>query len=224
MTHGSYKALIGLAAALLLSGCAGVAPRDRASFEPPAPSAMPDYRPVDGSIYSRASARPLFEDLKARNVGDLLTIVLVESTNASKSASTTTNKESSVDMPLPTIFGSNKGKQIFDNSVEANRDFSGAGDSSQSNSLSGTITVSVVDVYPNGNLLVRGQKSVWLNQGEEYVQISGIVRPEDISADNRVSSNRVANARIAYAGTGALADANAQGWLSRFFNSPIWPF
>jgi len=156
-------------------------------------------------------------------VGDLITIALTENTNASKSATTTTNKESSVEMPLPTILG-RTGNRIFDNEIEAARDFSGSGDSAQSNRLSGTITVSVVDVYPNGNLLVRGQKNMWLNQGEEYVQVSGIVRPEDIAADNTVPSTRVANARIAYAGTGALADSNAQGWLSRFFNSPIWPF
>lgn len=208
---------------MLLGGCTGLPPRDDASFEPPPPAAQPDYQPVHGSIYSRATARPLFEDTKARNVGDLLTIVLTENTDASKTATTTTNKESSVDMPLPTILG-REGNRIFENELEAGRDFSGSGDSAQSNSLTGTITVSVVDVYPNGNLLVRGQKNVWLNQGEEYVQVSGIVRPEDVSAANTVPSTRVANARIAYAGTGALADSNAQGWLSRFFNSPIWPF
>jgi len=223
MTDSGSNLLIALTTAFLLSGCTGLPPRDQGSFEPPPPSAMPDYQPVDGSIYSRATARPLFEDIKARNVGDLLTIVLTESTNASKSATTTTNKESALDMPLPTLFG-RQGNKVFNNEIEAGRDFSGSGDSEQSNSLSGTITVSVVDVYPNGNLLVRGQKNVWLNQGEEYVQVSGIVRPEDISADNTVPSTRVANARIAYAGTGALADANAQGWLSRFFNSPVWPF
>lgn len=228
MTNRCCFMLVSTAAALLtltlLSGCAGAPPRDSAEYEPTLPRSYEQERAASGSIYHDGSARLLFEDLKAHNVGDLVTIVLTESTNASKSASTNTSKESSVEAETPTVFGTIKGKDIFNQQIGMNRDFAGSGDSSQSNSLNGTVTVTVAEVYPNGNLLIRGQKRVWLNQGEEYVRVSGIVRPSDIRPDNTVLSTRVADARITYSGRGAVADSNAAGWLSRFFQSPIWPF
>jgi len=108
--------------------------------------------------------------------------------------------------------------------VDQQREFNSQGQSQQSNSLIGNITVTVIQVYPNGNLLVRGEKAVGLNQGYETIKISGIVRPYDIRADNTVLSTQVADVRVEYRGKGALADANRQGWLSRFFSSVIWPF
>lgn len=228
MTNRCCFMLVSTAGALLLltllSGCAGTPPKDLAEYEPTLPRSYEQERAASGSIYHDGSARLLFEDVKAHNVGDLVTIVLTESTNASKSASTNTSKESSIEAETPTVFGSIKGKDIFNQEIGMNRDFAGSGDSNQSNSLTGTVTVTVAEVYPNGNLLVRGQKRVWLNQGEEYVRVSGIVRPSDIRPDNTVLSTRVADARITYSGRGAVADSNAAGWLSRFFQSPIWPF
>jgi len=104
------------------------------------------------------------------------------------------------------------------------RDFSGDGASSQQNSLSGEITVTVERVLSNGNLMIRGQKNIGINQGSEYIKLSGIVRPQDIRSDNSVVSTRIANAHIVYGGQGVINDANNQGWLARFFNSPVFPF
>jgi flagellar L-ring protein precursor FlgH len=211
---------LAVAALLALAGCDTL----EARLESP-PPALPDLpvadAPPPGSIYSAASSLALFEDAKAHNVGDLLTIKLVESTSARKSASTSTSKEDSDALGNIGVFG----HTIHTNSsVSAKRAFDGKGDSAQSNSLSGSVTVAVVQRLPNGNLLVRGEKQLRLNQGSEFVRLEGVVRPADIGTDNTVTSDRIANARVAYAGRGALADANAQGWLTRFFNSPWMPF
>ena len=186
---------------------------------------MRDNNP--GSIYSANSSFVLFEDPKARVQGDLLTVLLIEKTQAQKKASTSTSKTSSVGIENPTIAGlplSDKGVAIGNFSLEGTRGFDGQGDTSQSNQLSGSITVTVVERLPNGNLVVSGEKNLDLNQGSERVRLSGIVRPVDIRPDNSITSDRIADARIQYVGRGALADANAQGWLSRFFNSPWFPF
>jgi len=107
---------------------------------------------------------------------------------------------------------------------EAERDTSGSGQAGQSNSLSGSITVTVSEVLPNGILAVRGEKWMTLNTGDELVRIAGLVRADDITTDNTVPSTRIADARITYSGTGAFADASQPGWLDRFFISPLWPF
>lgn len=198
----------------------------------------PDFAPVrpvsaqplpvsDGSIYKAGFGVSLFEDSKAHRIGDIITIILQEKTNASKTASTTTAKEAAVDIAAPTIFGqgiTHNGKDILSAGIDATRDFTGEGDSSQSNSLSGQISVTVVDVHPNGNLMIRGEKLLTLNQGSEHVRISGIVRAADVSPTNTVFSTQVANAHIVYGGQGVLADANTKGWLSRMFDSNWWPF
>ena len=108
-------------------------------------------------------------------------------------------------------------------SIGQNSAFKGQAKADQSNSLQGNISVSVVKVLPNGNLLVRGEKWIMLNNGNEYIRITGLVRPEDVSSENSVSSQRVANARIYYGGTGDLANTQEQGWLTSFFNGPWWP-
>ncbi len=186
------------------------------------------FQPVNnGSIYQQGRAVRLFEDTKAFRIGDLLSVTLSESTNASKSAATTTAKDDEITIGAGTILGATptyNGNQILNNSLESERAFTGSGDSSQSNSLSGQITVMVVDLLPNNNLLVRGEKLIGLNQGSEFLRISGIVRPQDVSSDNVVESTKLANARIYYGGGGAIAEANTKGWLSRFFDSPVFPF
>jgi flagellar L-ring protein FlgH len=208
----------------LLAGCASGPPE----LPPPVPAAAYAAHPEsEGSIYGAGLRLALFEDRKARAVGDTLTVVLVEQTRASKSASTSTSKDDSVEITGPTLFGrpvTHQGVPILDTRLGASREFSGAGDSAQSNALSGSVTVRVVQVRANGNLVIAGEKQLTLNQGDEHIRISGEVHPADIAADNTVLSSRVADARIEYAGTGALADANAQGWLSRFFSSWLWPF
>jgi flagellar L-ring protein precursor FlgH len=179
----------------------------------PAPSA--------GAIGSPNQGMALFEDAKARSAGDLLTVLLVEATTAQKSAKTDSSKSDNDTLGNIGIFG----KTLHTNSsVSSARAFAGSGDSSQSNSIQGSITVAVVQRLPNGNLLVRGEKQIQINQGYEYVKLEGIIRPADIATDNSVTSDRVANARISYTGKGMINDANNQGWLTRFFNSPWFPF
>ncbi|HEY4555341.1 MAG TPA: flagellar basal body L-ring protein FlgH [Lysobacter sp.] len=182
-----------------------------------------------GSIYANAQGPRLrlFEDNKAREVGDLLTIVLVESTESRTRANTAVTKDAGVGMSVPNIAGAAvtyKGRNILQAEVEGSRQFAGGGVSTQSNELAGDITVTVVQQLPNGNLLVRGEKMMRLNQGDELVQVQGIVRPADIGPDNRIASNRVGDARIVYGGRGTLARSNAMGWLGRFFNSALFPY
>lgn len=198
----------------------------------------PEYAPVrpvnaqplpisDGAIYKAGFSMALFEDTKAHRVGDIITVILQEKTNASKKASTNTAKNSAVSLAAPTLFGRDVlygGDAILNATIDAERDFQGEGDSTQSNSLSGEITVTVAEVYVNGNMLIRGEKLLTLNQGSEHVRISGIIRPIDIMPSNTVLSSQVANAKIIYGGQGVLADANSKGWLQRIFDSNWWPF
>jgi flagellar L-ring protein FlgH len=193
-----------------------------------APTPAPVYAPppvTSGTIYQPGLELSLFADVKARRVGDTVTIRLAERTQASKSASTDAKKDSTIDTGFPVLLGgpvTMNGDEILNNEWQTTQDFEGEGNSSQSNRLEGNITVTVAEVYPNGNLLVRGEKWLTLNQGEEFVQISGIVRPVDISSDNSVPSFKVADARITYSGKGTLADANRPGLLARFFMK-LWP-
>jgi len=180
-----------------------------------------------GSIYQAQASSFIFEDHKAKRIGDILTIVLSEKTNAKKKATTSTKKENTTDLGIPTVFGSgvtHSGRNLLGGNVESSQEFTGEGDSEQSNALNGTISVTVAEVYPNGNLYVKGQKRMFLNQGDEFIQISGIVRPMDIGVNNSVPSTLLADARIVYSGEGAVSDSNRMGWLARFFNSQYWPF
>lgn len=181
----------------------------------------------NGSLYQTGYGMSLFGDRKAMQVGDLITVILQESTRASKSTSAETSKESTADLPSPTLMGrpiTVNGVEVFSASVDTTREFIGSGDAQQSNSLTGQITVTVAEVLPNGNLIVQGEKRLSLTEGSEHIRFAGIVRPEDVGSDNTVQSSNVANAQIIYGGTGALADATSPGWLTRVFNSPWWPF
>lgn len=211
----------------LLAGCAAMPARDDGQWAP-TPPMQPEVAaaPADGAIYHDNQNMELFADARAHRVGDILTIVLVESTQASKKASTSTSKKDKADVAAPTIMG--KDLTINGNplsvGLDSDRSFDGNGSSSQSNQLTGQITVTVAQRLSNGNLIVRGEKWLTINQGQELVRIAGIVRPQDIGQDNTVASTRVADARISYTGRGTLADANTRGWLSRFFNSKWMPF
>lgn len=184
-----------------------------------------------GAIFQAVQGQGLFEDYKARRVGDLVTVVLAESTNAKKSAGTSTSKESELELNMggvnvagKPLFQLDDGVALFGAAGGGKRSFDGSGKSTQSNQLTGEITVTVAEVLPNGNLVVQGEKWLGINQGNEFVRLRGIIRPVDISAANSVLSTQIANAQLSYGGTGAIRDSNTQGWLSRFFNSPIWPF
>ncbi|HRD65768.1 MAG TPA: flagellar basal body L-ring protein FlgH [Candidatus Competibacter sp.] len=219
-----------LALAVLLSGCSGLVPQHE--FNPVTPQVMSPVKPSDsssrspGTIYQAGADMRLFEDRSARRVGDIVVIRLVEKTDATKSATTGVNKSSDIALQNPFLLGApfSAGSLKLNASVSGERELGGEGSSDQSNSLTGNVSAVVVGVYPNGNLAIRGEKMLTLNQGEEVVQISGVIRPEDIAGDNSILSSRVADAKITYAGNGALADANTIGWLGRFFLSPLWPF
>ena len=228
-TSQSMISIALMALLLLASGCAAT----RIEVQPD-----PMYAPVDmtaprfipennGSIFQKGRSVRLFEDSKAFRIGDLLSVTLSESTNASKSAATTTAKDDDVTLGAGTVLGitpTYHGTSVLNNALSAERAFKGSGDSAQSNSLQGQITVMVSDILPNGNLVVRGEKIIGLNQGSEFLRISGIVRPQDVSSGNLVISSKMANARIYYGGGGSIAEANTKGWLSRFFDSPVFPF
>jgi flagellar L-ring protein FlgH len=180
-----------------------------------------------GAIYQSGRDIAFFEDTKAHRAGDLITIRLQETTSASKSSTTSTKKDTSLTNAGPTILGrpvTVGGTPILQNSISGASGFDGQGKSSQSNQLQGSITVTVVQALPNGNLVVQGEKWLNLNQGDEYVRISGIVRALDVAADNSVTSDKVADAKISYSGKGFVQNSNRMGWLARFFNAPLSPF
>jgi flagellar L-ring protein precursor FlgH len=211
----------GVAATLLLHGCATTSGYD--NFAATWPEELPRDQPANGAIYQAGYDVPLFENAVAHRVGDTVTIILSESTAAQKSSSTSTSKDSQVDIPAPLFGGSplSIGGNEISASMENSRSFEGTGDSSLSNRLQGNITVTVAKRLSNGNLVVRGQKWIEINQGREFVRIQGVIRPLDIMPDNTIQSYKVADASIAYGARGALNDANRPGLLSRFFNS-IW--
>lgn len=216
--------LLGL---LLLTGCMSMPSRhDDAAWAPTPPPPPPAAPPSDGAIYQAGQNMELFTDPRAHRVGDILTIALVENMQASKKATTDTSKKDVANLGAPTLLGHALTFRGSPASIgtSGDRTFSGSGDSSQSNQLTGEITVTVAQRLSNGNMVVRGEKWVTINQGKELIRVSGIVRPQDILPDNSVPSTRVADARITYTGRGALAEANSQGWLSRFFSSKWMPF
>ena len=200
----------------------GKPPEDFSSARAPvAPAVQPAY--ANGSIFQASTGySALYEGWRAGRVGDPLTIVLVERTAASKSASSKLDSSGSGSITPPATGLLNLFNRT-DASASGNRSFDGKGSTDQANSLSGEVSVTVAEVYPNGTMLVRGEKRVTLNRGDEYLRIKGLVRVADISADNRVLSTRVADAQIAYTGKGDVARASRQGWLSRFF-SVVSPF
>ena len=229
MSRGArfWTVVAAVAAALLLPGCAaltqsmGPQPRPPAGHdEPPPVASAADRKGQAGGVFVRQTSWSLISDSPAFRAGDVVTVTLDETTQASKKADTSFGKQSNVAVQ-PSVLA---GKTIkTDIAVGATRDFAGTSTSTQQNTLQGAITVIVQEVLPNGLLRVNGEKTLFLNQGEEFVRLSGYLRAADIDADNRVSSQRVANARIAYSGQGALADANSAGWLTRFFASPWMP-
>jgi flagellar L-ring protein precursor FlgH len=215
-----------LAGALVLGGCTSL-PRPDENFAATLPEEVPAVAHANGAIFQDGQEETLFDDAVARRVGDVLTVVLQENTNAAKSAVTTTKKTTTEAMAAPTLLGGSltlHGRNLLNNSLNDASTFDGEGDSSQSNQLTGSISVTVTKRLANGNLLVRGQKWITINQGREYVRLQGIVRPVDISPDNTIPSTMVADATIAYGEQGTLNDANSKGWLARFFDSKWLPF
>ncbi|WP_073670251.1 flagellar basal body L-ring protein FlgH [Pseudomonas aeruginosa] len=228
---------------LMIVSLLGIATALGGCINPPPKPNDPYYAPVlprtplpaaqnNGAIYQAGFEQNLYDDRKAFRVGDIITITLNEKTQASKKANSDIQKDSKTKMGLTSLFGSGMttnnpiggGDLSLSAEYGGSRDAKGDSQAGQSNSLTGSITVTVAEVLPNGILSVRGEKWMTLNTGNELVRIAGLVRADDIATDNTVSSTRVADARITYSGTGAFADASQPGWLDRFFLSPLWPF
>ncbi|QWT20564.1 flagellar basal body L-ring protein FlgH [Bacillus sp. NP157] len=209
-----------------LTGCAMVPPTPKPMYAATLPVAPAVPAQATGSIYADQQNMELFADPRAHRVGDILTITLVEATQATKKAATSTSKKNGNNITAPTLLGRGLkiGGNVANSSLASSNSFDGDGSSSQSNALTGEITVTVAQRLSNGALIVQGEKWLTINQGEELVRISGIVRPQDIGNDNIVLSSRVADAKIEYVGKGTLADSNTRGWLSRFFDSKWMPF
>lgn len=223
--------LVLLLVSMWVSGCAGV---QVASLPQTPKPGDPEFAPVPseslipppnagGSLFSDTYGIQLYGDKKARNVGDIITVLLDEQTQGSKSSAASTSKSNSAALTAPVVpFVGELGS--LSGSIAGDRSFSGSGDADQSNSLTGNITVTVSEVLPNGVLRVRGEKWITLNTGAEFIRIQGMLRPDDINLDNTVSSQKLADARIAYSGSGNVANSTKQGWLASLFNSPLMPF
>lgn len=213
-------------AAILAAGCVSVTPptsvHQPISVRPTAPAPVARS---DGAIYAAGLAGGfLFEDRRARNIGDTLTIVIAEKTNASKKSATNTGRASNNKFGVTALSGL-PGKSFLGSNLGATSDFSfdGKGESASNNDFTGTIAVTVTEVLSNGNLLVSGEKQVGINQGSEYIRLSGIVNPAQLTAANTVQSTQIADARIEYRGSGAVAENQTTGWLTRFFLN-VLPF
>lgn len=228
-----HTTLFILLAGALAAGCATTPKHSSGLSEDIIRHAEPAQPATDGAIYRVGLTSPLFEDIRPRRVGDIVTVVLVERTNASKSASTSTSKDNSIDVANPTLLGNplsfgvgplGNSRRTLENDLESSKTFDGEGASAQSNQLTGNITAVVTEVLPNGYLRIYGEKVISINQGDEHITLSGIIRPTDILADNTISSTLIAGAEIAYGGAGVVADSNDMGWLGKFFNGKWWPF
>ena len=192
-----------------------------------------DYMPVfpsgnnvatgaaNGTIYSSSSGGLLNLDKRASKVGDVLTVAFVEAFQATKSQNASTSRSTSNEIDLPNIIPSTSLMDPLSAALQSssNNSFSGSGSAAQSNSLTGQMSVHIVKILPGGNLAVLGQKLLVLNKGDEYIRVSGIVRPLDISSDNIISSDRIANANIQYIGAGNISDSSKNGWLSNLLTS-----
>lgn len=227
---------LSLSSTFYLSGCV---------ISEPIKPGDPEYAPViapsprapqleEGSLYSQNQSLALFGNNNHHQVGDIITINLDERTVSSKSSAIAIDKESDLSLlenGANTVLGTGTTRTIpligtlnFPTAAAQDRQFAGDASADQSNRLQGNISVTITDIFPNGNLVVKGEKWITLNRGDEYIRISGILRPEDVTLENTVPSTKLANARIAYSGKGELADSQQPGWLHKFFNGPWWPF
>lgn len=238
------RSFLVIIALVLLSGCAAQRLEHNPKYAPVRPPAVITSPQSTGSIYLTKNNINLFETVKAHRVGDILTVVFDEKTTGKKETKTEDKKGTTVGLSNPTVFGkavttdsvtgnanadtgwglTNELLQALNTSISSDADFKSKGKSEQKNSLTGNIGVTVVEVLPNGNLVIQGEKLVTINQGDEYLQLSGIIRSRDVGLDNKISSSSVANAQIVYSGVGLTHDSNSAGWGSRFFLSDVWPF
>ncbi len=235
---------IALACLFLLAGCAGLASQGLDSREPLAgpPPAAPiiPARPIQpqdptaaAGLWSDAAYRSAFQDLRAAKIGDLITVNIVETSQANKKATTKTGRESSInagisnlmgwegkigDLGLPSGF---QNENMFRASMK--NDFDGSGETTRNETMTASITARVIEVTHNGNLFIKGSRKVKVNNEAKYITLTGLVRPADISPDNTVLSSYIAEASIEYSGSGPVSDKQRPGWLMQAVDF-VWPF
>jgi flagellar L-ring protein precursor FlgH len=229
-----FKGIAILLAIATLSACVSHPSLEHPDYMVPAlePLAELSQEERGSSLYSPITEVALFEDVKGYRRGDIINVLLAERTAAQKSSGTNVSKSNEATIQNPTLGGAEReqlgtiwGRPFnLGFGLDSEQSFTGASGSNQSNTLSGSIAVTVVEELPRGNLLVQGEKWISLNEGHEFIRVRGIVRRSDITQANTVLSTQIADARIAYGGSGATKDANRMGWMSRFFNSALQPF
>lgn len=217
------KRLLPIALALL-AGCTTVPPTNVHQPMSVRPPTTPEPAANNGSIYQAGYSRPLFEDRRARFVGDTLTIRITENTSASVKSNAKNERSSSIEASVDGL-SRLPGKSLLGLNVNASNDnsFNAKGEGANNNIFTGTMTATVIEVLPNGNLLVSGEKQLAIGHQTEYVRVSGVVNPSFVDASNTVASSRIADARIEYKSAGYMSEAQVMGWLARFFLS-VLPF
>lgn len=218
---------------LLFSGCSG---RDKVVVQIPEPLEPAVVEPLEplspGSLWTGDEGN-WWADIKAHRVGDIVTVTIQENSSASKQASTQTDRDTAMSASIPHLLGL-ENSEFFNeknlgidlsNLVEANfsNQFSGNGTTSRKEDLDATLTAQVIKVYPNGNMKIRGGKSIIVNNENQIIYLTGIVRQADVTADNTIDSGSILNAQIAYTGKGAISDKQEPGWLMRVLDN-TWPF
>jgi len=236
--------LTALAALAALGGCAeriqqpvSVANQEAALMNPPVEAFPEPAVRTEGSLFSEDSIN-LFADAKARRVGDIVTINIVENSRATKNSNTSLGRQNSVRADTNALMGYENPNNVpliggvFNAlnyqphiGVDAgyNSSFSGSGSTNRTENMNARISARIIQVLPNGNLVLRGTQEILVNNERQYITVQGVVRPHDITTDNTVLSTYIADARIDYTGQGDISRKQREGWLSRFFDT-IWPF
>jgi flagellar L-ring protein precursor FlgH len=227
-------------ALILMTGCAGL-PKNASKMTETAMVRQPKFdtyelpKPAEGSLWTEISETNLFNDIKARNIGDVITVRIVEDPEAALNANTKTSRSSSIDAAKLKFLGymkalADKNSRLAQDpgtddliSASLSTKFDGKGSSDRDGHVKAYISAVVEKVLYNGNLYIRGNREIRVNNETQYITLSGIVRPEDISSANEISSTYVADANITYSGTGPLADKQQPGWLGRILDH-VWPF
>lgn len=215
---------LSLLAVVLTSACATTPPTNVHQPMSARPAPRMESNVANGAIYQASYSRPLFEDRRARFVGDTITIKISESTTASAANANKLDKSNSQKASVSSLSGlPGKGLLGIDLGATSSTAFSGKGSAANNNVFSGNITVTVIDVMPNGNLLVSGEKQLAIGEEQEFVRVSGVVNPSFVDFSNTIESSKVADARIEYKSAGQISDGQIMGWMARFFLN-VLPF
>ena len=216
-----------LSAACLLGGCSTIWPRvDVADTTPPLPVAIVVPAAASGSIFQPVSYRPLFEDFRARLVGDTLTVQIVEKVSATQTSTSSVDKSGSIAASISAMPGASINSFALGRAAatgSSTNGFAGKGATVNSNDFSGTITVIVRQVLPNGHLVIAGEKQIGVNENVDALRFSGQIDPRAIQPGNTVQSSQIANVRLEQRGRGQQSEAQAMGWLGRAFMT-VLPF